>query len=145
MKEIYTIDENIYVLFDLLLHFIRFKDYPSDIKKQVEVLNKLVLEHLKDYEGPGKYDIVDIQRYLVETTNDGKRNRLKIDWDCYMLDYFLENYFDNKIEVYPENVVKKIEELKEEVRKNLPSSSEYLKEDSDITIEQEIEFEEPNF
>lgn len=143
MKKEFVIDLNTYELEDLMVNAIMYRCYPERIKDEIELLQKIILIQLKEWENYNSLDIVNTRYFLEETTKSGKKNRIELYWDCYMLSDFLDHYLEKYTKELPDSVWKKIEELKDELDKYTPDNEEYLDEDSDINYIQEMEYEEP--
>lgn len=143
MIQNYIIDLNTYELEDLMVHYLMFKKYPINIKKEVIKLQRKILKQIKKWENNNPKDIDEIKYYIVEKTKSNKENKIEVEIDCLMLRDLLSEYLEYRTKSLPESIWKKIDELQEEVEKYLPHEDEYLEEDSEIHFEQEIKYIEP--
>ena len=145
MKKEVERDINAMKLYDMLLNYLKDKKYPSKIKDKVNELNTCLISYINSEENDGR-DMIGSNYYLLEKGKSGALNKMKLDEDCFLFSEFLTCYIDNKYNIFSDNVLNKVNELIDELNKNLPQDDEYLKEDSiEFKIIEEIEYEEPKF
>ncbi len=138
------IDLGVSILYDFMDNYFNEKDdYTIEIKKALENLYLKVLEQTNYYEGEsnGK-DIKECNYYYVEQL-DNKINKIKLNWDCYILYNFTLQYISNKKGSYPKRVEIILNMLEKELRKNLEISGSYMEEENLLTyFEEEVIYED---
>ena len=92
MKEEYVVDLNTLELEDVLVSAIMHKKYPPRIKDEIMILQHMILAQMREWENYNELDIVNTKYFIEETTKSGKKNRIELNWDCYMLNDFLSHY-----------------------------------------------------
>lgn len=147
MKKDVKRDINVMKLYDIMLFYLYFKKYPKKIQKDMKKLYSDILNYMKDEEGHTDLDIKDTQFVYYEKTKSGKEHRTILNEEYYLLDDFLFSYSENKYGAFSDPVKNKIEELRNELQKELPDCDDYFDQDDDVdemSFIEEIEYEEPN-
>lgn len=148
MKKDVKRDINVMKLYDIMLFYLYFKKYTKKIQKDMKKLYSDILNYMKDEEGHTDLDIKDTQFVYYEKTKSGKEHRTILNEEYYLLDDFLFSYSENKYGAFSDPVKNKIEELRNELQKELPDCDDYFDQDDDVdemSFIEEIEYEEPNF
>lgn len=149
MKKIVGIERNINVmkLYDMLINYLYFKNYPKRIQKDMNKLYSDVLQYMKDEEdNEDELDINNIKFYYYEKAESGKECKFEIDEEYFLLDELLSSYMEDKYPSFSEKVLRKIEELRKELQKELPSYKINFEKNDDVLdfgYIEEFEYEEP--
>ena len=126
MKKDVKGDINVMKLYDIMLFYLYFKKYPKKIQKDMKKLYSDILNYMKDEEGHTDLDIKDTQFVYYEKTKSGKEHRTILNEEYYLLDDFLFSYSENKYGAFSDSVKNKIEELRNELQKELPDCDDYF-------------------
>lgn len=147
MKVRNAINESNHELYDILVYYLIDKNgYSPKVKIALKELYKIVLDEINKEERENlSVDLIDMRTFVTEHTEDGKTNIIEVDWECFLLNNFLELYFGNKCGCYPEPINELINKLSEESLKYVIKNGKYLQEDADFTvIIREFNYEEDN-
>jgi len=122
MKKVYKLSMGLVELEDMLVNYLGCKgDYPDKVKKAIEDLGKAIWEeYYPNKEEVEGYYIDDINIYFEEKNINGKKVRTDINFDCIMLYNFFANYFGNKGDVFPDEVLEEIDKFTQMLGKYIP-------------------------
>lgn len=147
MKVRNAINESNHELYDILVYYLIDKNgYSPKVKIALKELYKIVLDEINKEEHVNLgVDLVDMKTFVTEHTETGKNNTVEIDWECFLLNDFMEAYFGNKCGCYPKPIAELINKLSKESLNYVINNGKYLEEDAEFTvITREFIYEEDN-
>jgi len=143
MKVLKKVDINSYLLYDLFQSYVYSKKYSNNVSNLVQCFYTNLLEEINKNEDMKQLDIIDIKYFFIQFSDDGKINKIELNFECFILYNLLVNYINNKLLMYPRCISKQLNKIEKHLNKHIFKNGKIL--DENIVFEyigQEITYEE---